>query len=308
MEGNSSRPSEVLRDDYGGSNSATPKLPRPPSVFSLELMKLCNTVVTSATMGLIRTMFSRDKAAAVVQDSKLPSWMSTDYQKRSIIVKHLRNILKDTAAFTAAIYLMDGVEYSVKTLRGGTNDFVNKALGGIAAGGLLSQVWYPGNVRSRAILASTGAVVGYLSHVGEVTTKKILLDQQIKLEKEIYHKRDDEVKTEVDPAYLRELIKIKQGELVSEHAKKQAQLKDEHNAAVSQHRGEAPRPRTIYDPPGPSSAPQPSNFDPNSVGPPFSQDSRDHLGGLKWGDKSGFKEDGMSGDPAAEEWQYEPRK
>eukprot|EP00798_Chlamydomonas_sp_ICE-L_P028388 gene28388-31523_t len=68
-------------------------------------------------------------------------------------------------------------------VRGGKEDFGNKTMGGVAAGGLLSHMWFPGKPHSRVILSTTGAVVGYLSYWTEQTTKKILLENQRKLEK-----------------------------------------------------------------------------------------------------------------------------
>lgn len=44
---------------------------------------------------------------------------------------------RDTIALTGAAYLMDAVEYAMKSIRGTDKDPGNKMMGGVAAGGLL---------------------------------------------------------------------------------------------------------------------------------------------------------------------------
>jgi hypothetical protein len=69
---------------------------------------------------------------------------------------------------------------------------------------------YPSNSKARAVVTATGASVGYISAYLEEKSSTYLLQQQKTLEKEVLHKSDEDLKTELAPYYLRQLIRIRQ--------------------------------------------------------------------------------------------------
>ncbi|PNH08305.1 hypothetical protein TSOC_005142 [Tetrabaena socialis] len=104
---------------------------------------------------------------------------------------------------------MDPSQAGMRQLRG-KQDQYNKIMGGASAGGLIGYVWYPGNERARALLTASGAAIGYFTFVTEASTSAYLLQEQQKLERELLHKPEDQLRPEMNPHYLRHLMRIRQ--------------------------------------------------------------------------------------------------
>ncbi|GAX77125.1 hypothetical protein CEUSTIGMA_g4571.t1 [Chlamydomonas eustigma] len=218
---------ETLLDFSREREEAMKLAERPPPLFLKELDKFYNTVISSGTIALIRVLISPPSHAtsAGVEEAavqRLPAWFSAQYKTQTSFQTFLRQYGKDTLILTGCAYLMDGVDQAVKWVRG-VDDVSNRMIGGVAAGGALGVAWYSGSPTGRAMMSAGGALVGYLSFVFE----QILLEQQQKLERELLKKPEVDILKEMQPHYLRALIRVKQRQLDRDHQSKQKQLMEE---------------------------------------------------------------------------------
>ncbi|KAG2427356.1 hypothetical protein HXX76_012550 [Chlamydomonas incerta] len=139
----------------------------------------------------------------------VPEWFTEEYEQRTRGRRLAGRVARDTAVFMAGCYIMDWVDSAMEKIRG-VKDPMNKVMGGIAAGGLIGFSWYPLDARARALVTLCGGAVGFVTHVTDTASTAYLLAQQRNLEKRLLHKPDSELKSEMNPYYLRALIRAQQ--------------------------------------------------------------------------------------------------
>ncbi|GFR46038.1 hypothetical protein Agub_g7507 [Astrephomene gubernaculifera] len=215
-----------------------------PSAFMQQVQRASNIVFNAGLVALLRA-WANPSPQPDAASAGVPEWYAEEWAQRTRMRSLANRVARDTAAFAAACYLMDGVEAGMRQLRG-KQDHYNKVMGGVTAGGLLSLVWYPRDPRARVMLSVGGAAVGFVTHGIEQAGNAVLLQRQKDLEKELLHKPDEQLRTEVNPYYLRALVRAKQEQLQAEARRTAAE------AAAAQQRG-LPMPPPSGAPPSPPS-------------------------------------------------------
>lgn len=222
QESASSAPSDLFLPGDAAPRDAKSRLgftaPEPADSFRAAYAHFTSIVISSSTMSLFRHMAAPVTATEPPAASTLPKWYVERFRMASAVKTGAGNFLRDTALLVAASYLMEGVEAGMKLIRGDRDDPVNKMLGGVAGGGLVGGVWYPRQSTPRLLLTGTGALVGFMSHQLQATSKAILLRDQRKLEQELLGGEMAELTEDLDTAYLKHLLRLREKKL-SELAK-----------------------------------------------------------------------------------------
>uniref|UniRef100_A0A7S0R9Z2 Uncharacterized protein n=1 Tax=Chlamydomonas leiostraca TaxID=1034604 RepID=A0A7S0R9Z2_9CHLO len=202
-----------------------------PTEFTKQFYKFSNVIFSSATVALMRTIANRSQLnAAPANSENLPKWYLDEYKRKSTLKSFGAAYLRDTAILTAASYLMDGVTYTLEAVRG-TEDALNKTVGGLAAGSMVSYFWFPTRPQARAIMGGSGALVGYVAYNMQQNGKVVLLEQQKKLEEEV-GVPSVERRAALDPPYLRELVRLRQKQLVDHLTQQQQQGQGQQGGAA----------------------------------------------------------------------------
>ncbi|PNW74412.1 hypothetical protein CHLRE_13g607550v5 [Chlamydomonas reinhardtii] len=182
-----------------------------PPEWLKQVNRGAGIMFNSGVVALLRAYMNPPPPTVVPEPGTpgVPEWFTEEYEQRTRGRRLAARVARDTAVFMAGCYIMDWVDSAMEKIRG-VKDPMNKVMGGIAAGGLIGFSWYPLDPRARALVTLCGGAVGFVTHVTDTASTAYLLAQQRSLEKKLLHKPDAELKTEMNPYYLRALIRAQQ--------------------------------------------------------------------------------------------------
>eukprot|EP00198_Chlamydomonas_reinhardtii_P009815 XP_001699152.1 predicted protein [Chlamydomonas reinhardtii] len=149
-----------------------------PPEWLKQVNRGAGIMFNSGVVALLRAYMNPPPPTVVPEPGTpgVPEWFTEEYEQRTRGRRLAARVARDTAVFMAGCYIMDWVDSAMEKIRG-VKDPMNKVMGGIAAGGLIG-------------FSCSGA----WRRVGG----------------ELLHKPDAELKTEMNPYYLRALIRAQQ--------------------------------------------------------------------------------------------------
>eukprot|EP00201_Polytomella_parva_P015550 CAMPEP_0175055274 /NCGR_PEP_ID=MMETSP0052_2-20121109/9988_1 /TAXON_ID=51329 ORGANISM="Polytomella parva, Strain SAG 63-3" /NCGR_SAMPLE_ID=MMETSP0052_2 /ASSEMBLY_ACC=CAM_ASM_000194 /LENGTH=294 /DNA_ID=CAMNT_0016320099 /DNA_START=67 /DNA_END=951 /DNA_ORIENTATION=+ len=210
LKGGTAQEEESLRDDL------TPY--REPPAVLVQFTKATNYLFDSLLAALARGILN-PPARKEANSVNVPEWFKEQYLATDQKVNFSKRFAKDATAFFFCFYVMDAVKSTAKAIRG-VEDVWNNIASGSLAGLILGRFWYPKSVQGRGGIVFAGALYGLISNEMQNYSKRYMLEQQQILEREVFHKSEDDVKSVLDVPYLRELMRLRHEAFQKELAEK----------------------------------------------------------------------------------------